>query len=50
MKLIKSSVTYFQDKAKTMSSEENIAIYKVQNLQGETNAINKYLSTRIKKE
>ena len=51
LKLIKSSVVDLQVEANTMISEKNIAIYKLQKLQGEINEITAELnSTRIKKE
>ena len=49
MKLIRISVTDLQFEAKTLSSENNIAIYKVQNMQGGINSITAELITTIKK-
>ena len=50
LELIKSSVAYLQVESKDMSSENNIAISKVQNMQGEINTITVDLMTRINKE
>ena len=47
---IKIRVADLQVEAKTMSSEKNISVSKVQNMQMEIYAIIKNLSTRIKKE
>ena len=51
IKLIKSSVADLQVEAKTMSSEKNIVVSKLQDMWGFINAIATDLnSTRIKKE
>ena len=51
LKQIKSSVADLQVEAKTISSENNIAVSKVQKLQGESNSITTELNiTRINKE
>ena len=50
IKLIKSSVAYFQVEAKVMSSEKNTAVSKVHKLQGRINEVIADLRTRVKKE
>ena len=50
LKLIKSIVEDLKVQANTMSSEKNIAVSKLQQLQGGVNAFTSELSTRIKTE